>query len=60
MTKNKSKNREETQSTTLSLSEQAGNYEAPALEVVEIRLEQHILQSASGGELPDMNGNPWG
>jgi hypothetical protein len=56
MSKNKNKNREETQ---LSLSEQAGNYEAPALEVIEIRLEQHILLSASGGELPESEGTSW-
>jgi hypothetical protein len=59
MNENKCKNREGTQSPSLSLREQAGNYEAPALEVIEIKLEQHILQSASGGELPDMDGNQW-
>jgi hypothetical protein len=50
----KNKRREET------LSKQAGSYEAPALEVIEIKLEQHILLSASGGDAPDFDGKPWG
>jgi hypothetical protein len=59
MNENKCKNSEGIQYPSLSVSEQAGNYEAPALEVIEIKLEQHILLNASGGDLPDMDGNKW-
>jgi hypothetical protein len=40
MNENKCNNRNEAK---------AGKYEAPALEVMEIKLEQHILLSASSG-----------
>jgi hypothetical protein len=43
-----------------SKNKKAGSYQAPALKVIEIRLEQHILLSASGGGQPeDFHGIPW-
>jgi hypothetical protein len=58
MNENKCENRERTQLPSLSLSEQDGSYQAPALEVIEIKMEQHILANASG-DIEPFHGSPW-
>jgi hypothetical protein len=35
------------------------SYEAPMIEVIDIRLEQNILLSASTGDTPGTPGGPW-